>query len=79
MPGNMSLDNMMPAHGLGAHGFDKAETGKVENIMAFMFETRSPQLPTRYGAELETQQHDFVDLWSGLKKRFDGMAEGDWS
>ena len=47
--------------------------------MAFMFETRFPQLVTKYGLGLETLQDDYIDCWSDLKKRFDGTIEGDWS
>ena len=34
---------------------------------------------TRYAAELPTLQHDYIDCWEGLKKRFNGTIEGDWS
>jgi homogentisate 1,2-dioxygenase len=84
VPGGMSLHNMMLAHGPDADGYDKATKAelkpvKLENTMAFMFETRFPQLLTRYGAELETRQDNYIDCWAGLKKRFNGSVEGDWS
>jgi homogentisate 1,2-dioxygenase len=44
--------------------------------MAFMFETRFPQQLTRYAAELETLQDDYMDCWNGLERRFDGTPEG---
>jgi homogentisate 1,2-dioxygenase len=47
--------------------------------MAFMFETRFPQMLTRHAAEIETRQDNYIDCWSGLKKRFNGTPEGDWS
>ena len=64
--------------------FEKASTAelkpvKLENTMAFMFETRFPQIVTRYAAETETLQDDYIDCWGGLKKRFNGTPEGDWS
>ena len=67
---------MMLAHGPDASGFEKASTAelkpvKLENTMAFMFETRFPQMVTRHAAELETLQDNYVDCWSGLKKHFD--------
>jgi homogentisate 1,2-dioxygenase len=34
---------------------------------------------TRYGAELPQLQRDYIDCWKGLKKRFNGTPEGDWS
>lgn len=83
-PGGMSLHNMMLAHGPDASGFMKASTAelkpvKLDDTMAFMFETRFPQHLTRYAAELETLQDDYPSCWDGLKKRFNGTIEGDWS
>ena len=54
-----------------------AELGVPQHILRY-WETRFPQLLTRYGAELETRQDNYVDCWSGLKKRFDGTSEGNW-
>jgi len=84
VPGGMSLHNMMLAHGPDAFGFDKAtqtelKPHKLEDTMAFMFETRFPQMLTRHAAETETLQDDYRDCWSDLKKRFDGTPTGDWS
>lgn len=84
VPGGMSLHNMMLAHGPDALGFEKASRAdlkpvKLENTMAFMFETRFPQMLTRYSAELETRQDNYIDCWRDLKKRFNGTPEGDWS
>ncbi|MDX8469173.1 homogentisate 1,2-dioxygenase [Mesorhizobium sp. VK23B] len=84
VPGGISLHNQMLAHGPDASGFEKA-TGaelkpvKLDNTMAFMFETRFPQMLTRYAAELDTLQENYIDCWAGLKKRFNGTPEGDWS
>jgi homogentisate 1,2-dioxygenase len=47
--------------------------------MAFMFETRFPQMLTRHAAETETRQDDYLDCWEDLRKRFDGTPAGDWS
>ncbi|MEO3386238.1 homogentisate 1,2-dioxygenase [Mesorhizobium sp. CAU 1741] len=84
VPGGMSLHNMMLAHGPDAGGFEKASRAelkpvKLENTMAFMFETRFPQLVTGYAAGLATLQDNYIDCWNDLKKRFDGTPEGDWS
>ena len=84
VPGGISLHNMMLAHGPDASGFEKAsrvelKPVKLENTMAFMFETRFPQMVTRYAAEHDTLQDNYLDCWSGLKKRFNGTPEGDWS
>ncbi|PSM16999.1 homogentisate 1,2-dioxygenase [Nitratireductor sp. StC3] len=84
VPGGMSLHNMMLAHGPDATGFEKASRAdlkpvKLDDTMAFMFETRFPQMLTRFAAELETLQDNYIDCWSDLKKRFNGTKEGDWS
>jgi homogentisate 1,2-dioxygenase len=84
LPGGISLHNMMLAHGPDADGYKKATSvelkpQKLDSTMAFMFETRFPQMLTRYAAETETRQDNYVDCWTGLKKRFNGTPEGDWS
>ncbi|MCP4316096.1 MAG: homogentisate 1,2-dioxygenase [Hyphomicrobiales bacterium] len=83
VPGGMSLHNMMLPHGPDTMGFEKASTGnlgptKLEDTMAFMFETRFPQHVTAYAVGLETLQDDYIDCWKGLKKRFDGTIQGNW-
>ncbi|MCV0379470.1 homogentisate 1,2-dioxygenase [Nitratireductor sp.] len=84
VPGGSSLHNMMLPHGPDTFGFEKASHGelkpvKLEETMAFMFETRFPQHLTRYAAETDTLQEDYIDCWKDLKKRFNGTPEGDWS
>ena len=81
VPGGMSLHNCMLPHGPDVDAFSKASTTdlkpvKLTNTLAFMFETRYPQHLTRYAAELETLQADYVDCWTGLERRFDGTPEG---
>jgi homogentisate 1,2-dioxygenase len=78
VPGGMSLHNMMLPHGPDTMGFEKATNAelkpqKLEGTMAFMFETRFPQHLTRFAAELETLQDNYIDCWSGLDKRFSGQ------
>jgi homogentisate 1,2-dioxygenase len=77
VPGGMSLHNMMLAHGPDAGGFDKASSAalkpaKLEETMAFMFETRFPQMLTRFAAELPTLQPDYAECWAALPRRFNG-------
>ena len=77
IPGGMSLHNMMLPHGPDHMGFEKASNSdlapqKLDNTMAFMFETRYPQHMTRYAAELDTVQDDYINCWSGLERKFDG-------
>ncbi|MET0596345.1 MAG: homogentisate 1,2-dioxygenase [Mesorhizobium sp.] len=84
VPGGISLHNMMLPHGPDADGYRKATSAelkpqKLDHTMAFMFETRYPQMLTRFAAETEARQDDYVECWSGLKKHFDGTPGGDWS
>ncbi|UUP18543.1 homogentisate 1,2-dioxygenase [Nitratireductor thuwali] len=84
VPGGISLHNMMLPHGPDATGFEKATKAelkpvKLDDTMAFMFETRFPQNLTRFAAESEALQDDYIDCWTGLRKRFNGTPEGDWS
>jgi homogentisate 1,2-dioxygenase len=79
LPGGASLHNAMLPHGPDAAAFEAAthaelRPAKLENTLAFMFETRLPQHPTDYALALETLQDDYPDCWSGLKKHFDGKA-----
>jgi homogentisate 1,2-dioxygenase len=34
---------------------------------------------TAFAARAETLQQDYIDCWAGLKKRFNGTPEGNWS
>ncbi|MDF1609026.1 homogentisate 1,2-dioxygenase [Hoeflea sp. YIM 152468] len=85
LPGGMSLHNMMMPHGPDHDAFEKASTVelkpvKLSDTMAFMFETRFPQMVTRYAAELDTLQTGYVHCWEGLERKFDGTPEaGGWS
>jgi homogentisate 1,2-dioxygenase len=69
---------MMLPHGPDTMGYRKATTTdlkphKLEGTMAFMFETRFPQHITRFAAELETLQDNYIQCWDGLEKRFNGQ------
>ena len=79
VPGAFSLHNTMLPHGPDAEAFEKATEAdlgpvKLENTLAFMFETRFAQRVTRYAAALDTMDEDYIDCWDGLKKRFDPKA-----
>ena len=75
VPGGASLHNQMLPHGPDAFGYEKAVNAdlvpvKLENTLAFMFETRYAQKVTRYASKLEGLQDDYVDCWQGLKRNF---------
>jgi homogentisate 1,2-dioxygenase len=76
VPGGMSLHNMMLPHGPDSDAFRHASQAelkpvKLTNTLAFMFESRFRQRVTKYAANSETRQDDYVDCWAGLKKHFD--------
>jgi len=76
-PGGASVHNMMIPHGPDAAAFEKASNAdlapaKLDDTMAFMFETRLPQQLTKFAAETQHRQKDYVDCWSGIEKKFDG-------
>jgi len=75
VPGGMSLHNQMLPHGPDAFGFNKASTEtlapvKLDNTLAFMFETRYAQKVTQYASQLTGLQDDYIDCWRDLKRRF---------
>ncbi len=76
VPGGMSLHNCMLPHGPDAAAFYGASLKtlapeKLDNTLAFMFETRYPQQLTRYAAGLATLQAGYPDVWAGLRDHFD--------
>ncbi len=76
VPGGFSLHNAMLPHGPDVAAFERASNMKLEpqrqtDTMAFMWESRFPQIVTRYAAGLGTLQHDYASCWAGLKKHFD--------
>jgi homogentisate 1,2-dioxygenase len=44
--------------------------------MAFMFETRLPQLVTEFAAHHDSLQKNYINCWDGLEKKFNGTIEG---
>ena len=77
VPGGASLHNCMSGHGPDAATFEKATKAalapkKVENTLAFMFESRYIIRPTRFALESPQRQKDYLDCWQGLAKHFNG-------
>jgi homogentisate 1,2-dioxygenase len=80
-PGGASLHNSMLPHGPSAEVFAQAsaaklEPEKLEDTLAFMFESRYVVQPTTYALESPALQRDYAECWSGLDRHFDGGAEG---
>jgi homogentisate 1,2-dioxygenase len=83
MPGGASLHNCMTGHGPDAASFSKASTAdttkpqKVDDTMAFMFETRNVLRPTRAALESGQLQADYYQAWTGIDKQFRGPGGVD--
>jgi homogentisate 1,2-dioxygenase len=74
LPGGASLHNSWSAHGPDAATYERATNvnlvpQKVDDTMAFMFETRYILRPTRFALESGELQHDYYECWQGLDQR----------
>ena len=72
-PGGASLHNRMNAHGPDAASYARAVTQelapeKLDNTMAFMFETRQIVHLTRWALETPQRQLDYASVWSGFPR-----------
>jgi homogentisate 1,2-dioxygenase len=77
VPGGGSLHNMMSAHGPDRETFDRASAAelkpqKVDDGLAFMFETRWPVTLAPGAADAEFRQRGYDDVWRGLERHFGG-------
>lgn len=75
LPGGGSLHNCMSAHGPDVATFEKASHAdlvpqKIDQTLAFMFETRLPLRPTKLALESPHLQGNYMDCWQGFKKYF---------
>jgi len=75
LPGGASLHNSWSAHGPDAETFERASSAKlaprkIDDTLAFMFESRYAIRPTAYAMETHPPQGDYAECWRGLKKRF---------
>jgi homogentisate 1,2-dioxygenase len=74
-PGSASLHSCMSAHGPDHVSTTQAinaelKPHKIDNTMAFMFETGPVLRPTRHALDTTTLQADYDACWSGLEKTF---------
>ena len=72
-PGGASLHNCMAGHGPDRASYDKAVAAelapvKIDNGLAFMFESRFPFRPTRFAMETPLCQLDYDACWAGFEK-----------
>ncbi|MGA5118176.1 homogentisate 1,2-dioxygenase [Streptomyces pseudogriseolus] len=75
VPGGGSLHNMMSAHGPDRETFDRASAAelkpqKIDDGLAFMFETRWPVSLTPQAARAEHLQQGYDGVWQGLERHF---------
>ena len=75
VPGGGSLHNCMSAHGPDQDAFDKASNAdlkpqKLEGTLAFMFESRYIIRPTKFAMDCAELQHEYSDVWQGLRRNF---------
>lgn len=74
--GGGSLHNQMTAHGPDAATFEKASNvdlkpQKMDNTLAFMFESSLVYVPTEFAMTGGILQSDYIDCWSGLPRYFE--------
>ncbi|MGH8224329.1 MAG: homogentisate 1,2-dioxygenase [Woeseiaceae bacterium] len=75
VPGGASLHNCMSAHGPDADAYTKASAAelapqKLDETMAFMFESRYLIRPTAFALSTPSLQADYRDCWQALEKHF---------
>jgi homogentisate 1,2-dioxygenase len=73
LPGGVSLHNCMSAHGPDHESYERAVTAelaphKIDDTLAFMFESRWVIRPTRTAMESPKLQPDYDACWSGFPK-----------
>lgn len=75
VPGGVSLHNSMLPHGPDAATFEKASAAslaphRLEDTLAFMFESRHVLQPTRQALRAANFQTNYDDVWSGFSAHF---------
>jgi homogentisate 1,2-dioxygenase len=74
-PGGASLHNAMVPHGPDEEAFEKASGAelkpqKLDNTLAFMFESRYRFIPTAWALQSPALDNDYADCWAGLQDKF---------
>ncbi|MBT9491759.1 MAG: homogentisate 1,2-dioxygenase [Paucibacter sp.] len=74
-PGGSSLHNAYVPHGPDSEAFSKASTvalapHKLDNTLAFMFETRWRLLPTEFALNSDALERNYAACWAGLADNF---------
>ncbi|WP_156721669.1 homogentisate 1,2-dioxygenase [Streptomyces apocyni] len=84
VPGGGSLHNMMSAHGPDRETFDRASAAelapqKIDDSLAFMFETRWPVTLTPQAAAADHLQQGYDDVWQGLQRHWGSEGSEGYS
>ena len=74
-PGGASLHNSMVPHGPDADAFEKASSAKLaphklDDTLAFMFESRWRFVPSAFALNGSALDRDYARCWDGLRDRF---------
>jgi homogentisate 1,2-dioxygenase len=75
LPGGISIHNCMSAHGPDLASFEKAAAAelrpqKIENTLAFMWESRYVLRPTRAAMSAPELQKDYDGVWDRFRKLY---------
>ncbi|HEY3656208.1 MAG TPA: homogentisate 1,2-dioxygenase domain-containing protein [Steroidobacteraceae bacterium] len=75
LPGGASLHNRMTAHGPDAETSERASSAelkphKIDNTLAFMFESRFAMTVSAYAAHCAELQPDYFEAWRHIRRRF---------
>jgi homogentisate 1,2-dioxygenase len=73
LPGGVSIHNCMSAHGPDLATFERASSAelkphKIENTLAFMWESRYVWRPTRFAMSARELQKDYDKVWDGFRR-----------
>jgi len=72
-PGGISIHNCMSAHGPDLATFERASGAelkphKIQDTLAFMWESRYVWRPTRFAMGARELQHDYDKVWDGFRR-----------
>jgi homogentisate 1,2-dioxygenase len=75
LPGGVSLHNQLSAHGPDRETHERASQAKlaphkIEDTLAFMWESRYVFRPTKWAVSARALQKDYDAVWAGFKKSF---------
>ena len=75
LPGGISIHNCLQAHGPDLATFNKASAAdlaphKIENTLAFMWESKYVFRPTRFALDAPQLQSGYEAVWDGFRKHF---------